>query len=162
MLHWQEFLLRFASQAMTLMCWRLSKLSEEGRMTHEMASNVKAWTTQVRSSAQGIWPKPAGEHCTFKNCGQRRQQLTSRSTNTSCDAAITVLSSVSFQDQFAGLEGTVKLMVCWWGARRGGRWLRWLGRCWAVMALCPTSSWPSSSAIWRWGGAGCPTSSGCG
>lgn len=34
-------------QAMTLMCWRLSKLSEEGRMTHGMASNVKAWTTQA-------------------------------------------------------------------------------------------------------------------
>jgi acyl-CoA oxidase len=32
-------------QAMTLMCWRLSKLSEEGKMTHAMASNVKAWTT---------------------------------------------------------------------------------------------------------------------
>ena len=27
------------------MCWRLSKLSEEGKMTHAMASNVKAWTT---------------------------------------------------------------------------------------------------------------------
>lgn len=35
------------TQAMTLMCWRLSKLSEESRMTHAMASNVKAWTTQA-------------------------------------------------------------------------------------------------------------------
>jgi acyl-CoA oxidase len=32
-------------QGMFLMCWRLSKLSEEGKMDHGMASNVKAWTT---------------------------------------------------------------------------------------------------------------------
>jgi Acyl-CoA dehydrogenase, C-terminal domain len=30
---------------MTLMAWRLSKLHEEGRMTHAMASTVKAWNT---------------------------------------------------------------------------------------------------------------------
>mmetsp|Transcript_12566 Transcript_12566/g.27116 ORF Transcript_12566/g.27116 Transcript_12566/m.27116 type:complete len:444 (-) Transcript_12566:761-2092(-) len=33
-------------QAMWLMAWRLSKLYEEGRMSHEQASLVKAWTTQ--------------------------------------------------------------------------------------------------------------------
>lgn len=32
-------------QAMFLMTWRLTKLYEEGRMTHEQASLVKAWTT---------------------------------------------------------------------------------------------------------------------
>ena len=32
-------------QAMFMMCWRLSKLSEAGEMTHEQASSVKAWTT---------------------------------------------------------------------------------------------------------------------
>lgn len=32
-------------QAMYLMCARLSKLYDEGRMTHEQASLVKAWTT---------------------------------------------------------------------------------------------------------------------
>lgn len=32
-------------QAMWLSAWRLSKLYEEGRMTHEQASLVKAWTT---------------------------------------------------------------------------------------------------------------------
>ncbi|CAL5230083.1 g13540 [Coccomyxa viridis] len=32
-------------QGMFLMCWRLSKLYEEGKMTHELASNTKAWTT---------------------------------------------------------------------------------------------------------------------
>ncbi len=30
-----------ALQAMTLMAWRLSKLYEEGKMSHAMASNVK-------------------------------------------------------------------------------------------------------------------------
>lgn len=33
-------------QAMWLMCYRLSKLSDEGHMTHEQASMVKAWTTR--------------------------------------------------------------------------------------------------------------------
>jgi acyl-CoA oxidase len=33
------------SQAMWLMCWRLTKLHEAGGMTHEQASLVKAWTT---------------------------------------------------------------------------------------------------------------------
>ncbi|PNH03628.1 Acyl-coenzyme A oxidase 4, peroxisomal, partial [Tetrabaena socialis] len=32
-------------QAMWLACWRLSKLHEEGRMTHEQASLVKAWVS---------------------------------------------------------------------------------------------------------------------
>lgn len=32
-------------QAMFLMAWRLTKLYEEGRMTHEQASLVKSWTT---------------------------------------------------------------------------------------------------------------------
>ena len=34
-------------QGMTLMAWRLSKLYEEGKMTHAMASNVKV---NLRSS----------------------------------------------------------------------------------------------------------------
>lgn len=32
-------------QAMFLMAWRLTKLYEEGRMSHEQASLVKAWNT---------------------------------------------------------------------------------------------------------------------
>ena len=31
--------------AMWLMAWRLTKLAQEGRMTHEQASLVKSWTT---------------------------------------------------------------------------------------------------------------------
>lgn len=34
------------SQAMYLMAWKLTKLYEQGKMTHEQASLVKAWTTQ--------------------------------------------------------------------------------------------------------------------
>ena len=34
-------------QAMFLSAWRLSKLYEAGRMTHEMASTVKAWNTRT-------------------------------------------------------------------------------------------------------------------
>ena len=34
-------------QAMFLSAWRLSKLHEAGRMSHEMASTVKAWNTRV-------------------------------------------------------------------------------------------------------------------
>ncbi|KAJ9509277.1 hypothetical protein QJQ45_001730 [Haematococcus lacustris] len=43
----QERLVRMLGniQAMFLMAWRLSKLYEEGRMTHEQASLVKSWTT---------------------------------------------------------------------------------------------------------------------
>ncbi|BDA45206.1 Glutaryl-CoA dehydrogenase, mitochondrial [Coccomyxa sp. Obi] len=43
----QEKLARMLAnlQAMFLMCWRLSKLYEEGKMTHELASTTKAWTT---------------------------------------------------------------------------------------------------------------------
>lgn len=43
----QEKLQRMLSttQAMWLMCWRLTKLYEKGGMTHEQASLVKAWTT---------------------------------------------------------------------------------------------------------------------
>lgn len=38
------------------MCWRLSKLSEEGKMDHGMASNVKAWTT----TQVGCWVSIVG------------------------------------------------------------------------------------------------------
>lgn len=43
----QEKLVRMLStaSAMWLMAWRLTKLAEEGKMTHEQASLVKAWTT---------------------------------------------------------------------------------------------------------------------
>jgi acyl-CoA oxidase len=43
----QEKLQRMLStcQAMWLMAWRLTKLYEAGRLTHEQASLVKAWTT---------------------------------------------------------------------------------------------------------------------
>ncbi|KAG2485503.1 hypothetical protein HYH03_015776 [Edaphochlamys debaryana] len=43
----QEKVARMAGhvQAMWLMAWRLSKLYEEGRMTHEQASLVKAWNS---------------------------------------------------------------------------------------------------------------------
>ncbi|GFR46240.1 hypothetical protein Agub_g7786 [Astrephomene gubernaculifera] len=43
----QEKLARMGGhiQAMWLACWRISKLFEEGRMTHEQASLVKAWTS---------------------------------------------------------------------------------------------------------------------
>ncbi|KAG2441458.1 hypothetical protein HXX76_003080 [Chlamydomonas incerta] len=43
----QERLARMGGtiQAMWLACWRLSKLYEEGRMAHEQASLVKAWTS---------------------------------------------------------------------------------------------------------------------
>ena len=30
---------------MTLMVWRLTKLQEEGSMTHGLSSSIKAWTT---------------------------------------------------------------------------------------------------------------------
>lgn len=45
----QEKLVRMlgSCQAMFLMAWRLSKLHEEGKMTHEMASTVKAWNTRT-------------------------------------------------------------------------------------------------------------------
>lgn len=43
----QEKIQRILSTAtaMWLMAWRLTKLAEEGRMTHEQASLVKSWTT---------------------------------------------------------------------------------------------------------------------
>ncbi|EFJ49890.1 hypothetical protein VOLCADRAFT_58804 [Volvox carteri f. nagariensis] len=43
----QEKLARMGGhiQGMWLACWRLSKLYEEGRMSHEQASLVKAWTS---------------------------------------------------------------------------------------------------------------------
>mmetsp|Transcript_25590 Transcript_25590/g.64931 ORF Transcript_25590/g.64931 Transcript_25590/m.64931 type:complete len:461 (-) Transcript_25590:299-1681(-) len=43
----QERLVRMLGniQAMFMMAWRLSKLYEEGRMSHEQASMVKAWNT---------------------------------------------------------------------------------------------------------------------
>lgn len=43
----QEKMARMAGniQAMWLSCWRLSKLYEEGRMTHDQASLVKAWSS---------------------------------------------------------------------------------------------------------------------
>lgn len=43
----QEKLARMLAniQGMTLVAWRLSKLYEEGKMTHSMASNVKAWNS---------------------------------------------------------------------------------------------------------------------
>ena len=34
-------------QAMWLSAWRLSKLHEAGKMSHEMASTVKAWNTRT-------------------------------------------------------------------------------------------------------------------
>ena len=44
-------------QAMYMVCWRLSKLSEAGEMTHEQASSVKAWTTTQGREVGG--PAPA-------------------------------------------------------------------------------------------------------
>jgi acyl-CoA oxidase len=47
------------AQAMWLMAWRLTRLAEEGEMTHEQASLVKAWTTargrEVRGRFMGSW-----------------------------------------------------------------------------------------------------------
>ena len=41
----QEGLSALLLQAMTLLVWRLTKLLEEGNMTHAQASSVKAWVT---------------------------------------------------------------------------------------------------------------------
>ena len=48
-------------QAMWLMAWRLTKLYEAGRMSHEQASLVKAWTTlRGREVRLGVRPWRAG------------------------------------------------------------------------------------------------------
>ena len=64
----QEKLVRMLGniQAMYLMVARLTRLQEQGKMTHEMASLVKAWNTlkgrEVRvhslRKGEGCWCRP--------------------------------------------------------------------------------------------------------
>lgn len=67
----QEKLVRMLGtiQAMYLMVYRLTRLQEAGKMTHEMASLVKAWNTQRgrEVSAAAPWLPLAPASCDVHN-----------------------------------------------------------------------------------------------
>ena len=60
--------------AMFLMCFRLSKLHEAGKMSHADASMVKAWTTLRGICYSNVWP-----HCCcflqMQDTGSLKQQV---------------------------------------------------------------------------------------
>jgi hypothetical protein len=123
-----------AVQAMTLMAWRLSKLYEDGKMSHAMASNVKVLHVDGLSCtlchAWSSFPADARVHDHHSHAPLDPPLL--------CTAVCAW--DASDHCSAVGRRGT----RC--GAAR--LW-HWHGSCWAATASSQTSWSPRPSVTWR-------------
>ena len=138
----QEKLQRMLStcQAMWLMAWRLTKLYEAGKLTHEQASLVKAWTT-LRGREVSRPAQPAGRR------RRQQQQGAAPLAPAAGPGALALLPRPACARPAAHrpLLAPARLTT----NRLPRRWLPWGASCWAATASCLSSWWPRPSATQR-------------